>query len=76
MAGHVKGRGQPSEQRPSPREVSGADMLRVARQAAGHGQGAGFYPEEGLEKGPLVEIAGDTDGLNCAASSPDRSRQS
>ena len=44
MAGHVKGRGQPSEQRPSPREVSAADMLRVARQAAGHGQGAGFYP--------------------------------
>ena len=44
VAGHVKGRGHPSEQRPSPREVGGADVLRLARQAAGHGQGSGFYP--------------------------------
>lgn len=37
-------RGQPFEQRPSPREAGGADVLRVARQATGHGQEAGFYP--------------------------------
>ena len=40
----MKGQGQPFEQRPSPREAGGADVLRVARQATGHGQGAGFYP--------------------------------